>query len=194
MTKLDSIKEVLDDLIKTRKAGGNYENFKKLMQFKELNVSPMVYWQNVRSAQSAGRWQTLQKMKSLTPWLMYDAVMDINTRPIHAELNGKVFHIDDPFWNDFYPPNGFGCRCGVSALDEDDIKDMGLSISKGTEIKLKPNEGFNNNPGKDFSWMQKWSEEKKRSLEKYFGGLDKKNIVEQTLNAKKIKEEDIEGA
>lgn len=33
----------------------------------------------------------------------------------HFALDGLVFRHDDPFWHDFYPPLGPGCRCRVRA-------------------------------------------------------------------------------
>ncbi|MBR6060745.1 MAG: hypothetical protein IKP67_01610, partial [Spirochaetales bacterium] len=39
-------------------------------------------------------------------------------------MHGKVFRCDDPFWDSFYPPNGFNCRCDVIPLTDDEIKDI----------------------------------------------------------------------
>ena len=45
-----------------------------------------------------------------------------NVRDRHAELHGKVFARDDPFWNHFYPPWEWGCRCFVRALTGGQVK------------------------------------------------------------------------
>lgn len=59
--------------------------------------------------------------------------MDSRTRPEHAMLNGKVFRIDDPFWNTHYPPLGFRCRCRTRALTEKQVSDRGLTIDTGKD-------------------------------------------------------------
>ena len=56
------------------------------------------------------------------------AVMDSSTRPEHAMLNGLVYRYDDPFWNSFYPPNGWNCRCRVNALSDYKLKEKKLSV------------------------------------------------------------------
>ena len=37
-------------------------------------------------------------------------------RPEHLAWDGLVLHHTDPYWQDHYPPNGFGCRCRVTAV------------------------------------------------------------------------------
>jgi hypothetical protein len=56
-------------------------------------------------------------------------VMDSRTRPAHAALNGRTFRYDDPFWQSGFPPNGFRCRCGVRALDREDLHARGIDLS-----------------------------------------------------------------
>jgi uncharacterized protein with gpF-like domain len=58
------------------------------------------------------------------------AVLDSRTRPEHAELNGLIFRHDDPFWNSFYPPNGWRCRCRVNALSDYNLKSKNMKPNK----------------------------------------------------------------
>ena len=86
------------------------------------------------------------------PYWQYVAVMDVRTRPSHAELNGKVFRADDPFWKTHYPPNGYNCRCRVRALTEEQVQSMGLRVSSGSDFKnINPDPGFETNPA---DWWQ----------------------------------------
>ena len=64
-------------------------------------------------AYSAARWAELQD-PDIAPILWgfeYNAVMDNRTRDEHAILDGVRLPKDHPFWNTFYPPNGYNCRC-----------------------------------------------------------------------------------
>jgi len=72
-----------------------------------------IYETNLQTAYMAGRYQGMVAAKQYAPWWEYSAVMDNRTRPQHAALNGMVFRYDDPFWQTWYPPNGFRCRCRV---------------------------------------------------------------------------------
>lgn len=89
----------------------------------------VIYRTNMQNAYMAGRWQELQDNRAAMPYLQYTAVMDNRTRPLHRELHGQVYHIDDPFWDTFYPPNGFNCRCTVTAYSAADLTRRGLEVS-----------------------------------------------------------------
>lgn len=54
--------------------------------------------QNVQSAVNAGRWQEQWENREDQPFLRYVSLNDARTRPDHRALHGKVFLIDDPFW------------------------------------------------------------------------------------------------
>ena len=89
----------------------------------------VIYRTNMQNAYMAGRWQELQDNRAAMPYLQYTAVMDNRTRPLHRELHGQVYHIDDPFWDTYYPPNGFNCRCTVTAYSAADLTRRGLEVS-----------------------------------------------------------------
>lgn len=66
----------------------------------------------VNSAAMAAQWEQALKDKDLYA-LQYVTVGDDRVRPEHAELDGMVLPMDDPFWRTGTPPNGWGCRCTV---------------------------------------------------------------------------------
>jgi SPP1 gp7 family putative phage head morphogenesis protein len=48
----------------------------------------------------------------------YRTIGDNRVREEHAKLEGVTLPKDDPFWQKFYPPNGWSCRCTVIAVFE----------------------------------------------------------------------------
>lgn len=87
-----------------------------------------IYQVNTQVAYQTGRYQTQIENIDNRPFWQYVSVLDQKTRPEHAELNGKVFRYDDPFWSAFYPPNGWRCRCRVRALSTENVKERKLYI------------------------------------------------------------------
>lgn len=66
-----------------------------------------IFRTNVQTAYSTGRYKQMVDQKEHFPFWEYDAVNDARTRPEHAALDGKVFPADHPFWDTWYPPNGY---------------------------------------------------------------------------------------
>ena len=48
--------------------------------------------------------------------LQYRTAGDDRVRPEHASLEGVTLPITDTFWQEFYPPNGWNCRCTVTQV------------------------------------------------------------------------------
>ncbi len=85
-----------------------------------------IYRINLQTAYMAGRWKRQMENADSRPYWQYVAVLDSRTRPEHRILHGKVFRYDDPFWEKFYPPNGWNCRCRVRARSQASLDRDGL--------------------------------------------------------------------
>lgn len=88
---------------------------------------------NTQTAYMSGRYRRQLAGVETRPYWMYVAIRDGNTRPEHRALNGKVFRWDDPIWQYLYPPNGWGCRCRVRALTEQQVQRMGVTVEQGDD-------------------------------------------------------------
>lgn len=88
-----------------------------------------VFRTNILSSYGAGHWEQAQKNRALRPYGRYSAVMDGRTRPSHARLHGLVYPLDHAFWQSYWPPWDYNCRCGVVTLSEWEIEEEGLTVS-----------------------------------------------------------------
>jgi SPP1 gp7 family putative phage head morphogenesis protein len=89
--------------------------------------SRVIYETNLRTAYQAGRWkqQTSPEMLQRRPYWEYVHGDSVHPRPEHRRWHGQVLRWDDPWWAEHYPPNGWGCKCTVYALNERDLKRRG---------------------------------------------------------------------
>jgi SPP1 gp7 family putative phage head morphogenesis protein len=71
----------------------------------------------------------------------YTTVGDNRVRDEHAVLDGIKLPKDDPFWQRFWPPNGYNCRCTVLAIfieDRDLQRPSSLSGIDLSQIAKEP--------------------------------------------------------
>lgn len=64
------------------------------------------------SAQMAARWESFMEDGDRYN-LQYRTQRDDKVRPEHAALDRVTLPMSDSFWEEFYPPNGWNCRCNV---------------------------------------------------------------------------------
>ena len=122
-----------------------------------------IFRTNVQGAYNAGRFKQMKHVAARRPYWEYDAVNDAGTRPSHLAQDGKIYHHEHPFWDRWYPPNGYRCRCKVNSLSANEMEAEGLAEeTKGTD--LKPDKGFRHNPAE-----RKWQPD----LSRYQPGLAK---------------------
>lgn len=67
----------------------------------------------VLSSEKATRWEELSDDGGGRYLLQYRTANDDKVRESHAELHGITLAPSDPFWESYYPPNGWWCRCTV---------------------------------------------------------------------------------
>lgn len=68
-----------------------------------------IFETNNAAAFSVGRYKQQMDVKAMRPYWMYKTVEDSRVRPTHAAQDNKVRRADHPFWNKWYPPNGWNC-------------------------------------------------------------------------------------
>ncbi|MCQ8182179.1 phage head morphogenesis protein [Methylomonas sp. SURF-1] len=87
----------------------------------------VIYRTNLSTSYAAGRWAQLNDpaLLKLRPYWKYvhnDTVL--HPRPLHQSWSGMVLKHDDPFWQTHFPPNGWGCRCRVTAVSAREYKGL----------------------------------------------------------------------
>lgn len=83
----------------------------------------VIYDTNLSVAYSAGRYRQMSTpaVKAVRPYFRYLRSSSADRRPEHVKWVNLVLPQDDPFWDTHYPPNGWGCKCGVQSLSKRDI-------------------------------------------------------------------------
>lgn len=101
---------------------GNVRSFKEFREiankisYQYTNWLKTEYNTAIAGGQMAGRWVDFESRSDSMPFLQYVTAGDYRVREEHAVLDGVIKQIDDPFWDIYYPPNGYNCRCDVIQL------------------------------------------------------------------------------
>lgn len=67
----------------------------------------------IAAAQSAAQWDDYVRDADIFPYLVYKTQHDDKVRVSHQLLHDVCKPIIDTFWDTYYPPNGWRCRCYV---------------------------------------------------------------------------------
>ncbi len=89
----------------------------------------LIYKTNLDTSYAAGRWaqMTDPDMMRLRPYWRYVHNTIENPRQQHRRWHNLVLPAGHPWFNAHYPPNGFGCNCGVETLNERGLRRLGKS-------------------------------------------------------------------
>lgn len=89
----------------------------------------VIYKTNLDTSYAAGRWQQMTDPELMQdrPYWQYVHNTVENPRIQHRRWDGLVLPAAHPWFNTRYPPNGFGCNCGVRTLSRRDLARLGKS-------------------------------------------------------------------
>ncbi len=121
-----------------------------------------IYRANLRTARAAGQWERIERTKHVMPYLQYNLGPSERHRPHHEAKAGLVLPVDDPFWDGWMPPNGWGCKCWVRQISPREAAELGVNESPVIDLVKKVNArtgevrwvpdgvdpGWERNPGK----------------------------------------------
>lgn len=102
------------------------------------------------SAGMAARWEEFARDGD-DYLLQYRTAGDGKVRPEHAALNGVTLPPSDTFWDEYYPPNGWNCRCTAVQVRKGKYTETprGEAMERGKEALAGDKKGmFRFNPGK----------------------------------------------
>jgi len=107
----------------------------------------------VQSSLMASKWEQFQQDGDRY-YLQYRTAGDERVRISHRMLEDITLPIDSPFWDKYYPPNGWGCRCTVVQVRKSKypVSDEKQAMNAGSSATVgKHQEMFMFNAGKQMA-------------------------------------------
>ena len=140
-TQVKDISSLITDNGKLR----SFTEFRKLAKakFDTYNVDYLSseYETAVGQAQSAVKWQQIERETKLFPYLQRKAVMDANTSPECRILNEIIAPVGDPIWRTRSPLTHFRCRCILTQIDK--YEDVKLSSQSKKDAAVEKTKNIN---------------------------------------------------
>jgi SPP1 gp7 family putative phage head morphogenesis protein len=130
LMEIDLLGKVQDSIQKAIDDGTTLETFKKNVKptmdesgwtsYVKPETKPsrlrLIYETNMRTARASGQADRVQRTKESLPYLKYELGPSKVHREEHAAWEGLILPVDDPFWEEHYPPNGYRCKCRVRQI------------------------------------------------------------------------------
>ncbi len=123
----------------------------------------VIYETNLRTARAAGRFKQMRHPDVLAAfpyWRYVHAFTRVPNEPReqHLAWDGLILPATDPWWQTYYPPNGWRCSCGVEPVTEAEMRREKGRPDAAPEIVLRkvkdPHTGemVDYPAGVDFGW------------------------------------------
>lgn len=130
-----------------------FERFLKDVQkvHQEYNVNYLRAEYNfaAAAAANAAKWEKFAQDGD-NYYLQYRTARDNRVREEHSELDGITLPMSDDFWESFFPPNGWNCRCTVVQVRKTKypVTPHELAMERGEAAMKEDKKGmFRFNPG-----------------------------------------------
>lgn len=146
----DVIGDIYSGMLETIREGGTEKDFaarvEPILRAKGWNPGPgqtisrrvaLIYDTNLRVARSIGRWERVQSMAAVMPYLQARSVRDRRVRDEHAAFDGIILPVNHWFWTEFWPPLYFRCRCDVLQLSRGQFARRGLVITNEATVEAR---------------------------------------------------------
>lgn len=177
--------------------GGNIKPFHKFWQdvqsiYPEYNQFYLdtEYIFATQSAQMASKWNEYETDGDRYN-LQYRTANDDRVRESHWLLHNTTLSPSDPFWNDYFPPNGWRCRCTTIQVRKSKYpeSDSTESVHLGANATEGKNNIFRFNPGKQqvifpehHPYLKKLSGVERKTLEKKAGDVSEIKTTDDVVS------------
>lgn len=139
VSRQDILGDVKTEILKSMEGGLTLKDFRANIGdlFTRRGWDPLnphhietIFRTNIQGAYSARRYRQITDpaVTAVRPFWRYVAVDDSFTRPAHRANHGKIFRFDHSFWQTWYPPNEFNCRCYVRTVSAIEMKRRGWTV------------------------------------------------------------------
>ena len=191
VTKLDLLKDLQDAVTKSIKDGTPFETFKKNIkptlqekgwwglkeitnpktgEVKEVYIGSRrlknILTTNRQVSYTVGRYKQQSGFKNAV-YLKYRALQHGNRREEHQQMHNIILHRDNPWWDINYPPNGWGCKCYVTAHTKKELDRKGWKTHTGP---------LENTASKDWAYHVGKTDNVKKIYKDKVNSLDNKKL------------------
>ena len=129
------VREVIAELIEEtlvhgrplrgRKAGKLAGSLKEVVPLVTGERLLAIYGTQLRVARRTGQRERILRTKRSHPYLLYTLGPSANHHPDHVAWEGTLLPVDDPWWDDHFPPTRWCCRCNVRQVSRREAERMG---------------------------------------------------------------------
>ncbi len=153
---VSSIKDLLDEALSNGLTLKEFQNqAADILDAAGVSERTPWYWEtvyrtNLQTSYQAGRWkqQSDPAVVAELPYLRYVSARLPTSRPSHVEKHGLVYPVGDPFWSEWFPPNGFNCLCSTMSISQSLLDRRGWEVSTARNfIYPDADKGFDINAG-----------------------------------------------